>query len=190
MVPGIEECLRLMDEEGMLANIRAHSLVVAAVAEGLRLRLEEAGCPVDAGLVRAGALLHDIAKTPCLDGSCSHAEAGAELCRELGWPEVAGIVAAHVFLPHIPAAPDPATLVFYADKRVNHDRVVSLEEREAYIIAAYGRDDPARIAAIRANVEDNWRRAEELIFSRIPLAPGEVDQEFAARHMPAAAAEV
>jgi len=188
MVPGVDECLRLMQAQDMLANIRAHSLMVAAVAEGLRSLLAESGLELPADLVRAGALLHDIAKTACLDGSCEHASAGAELCRELGWPAVAEIVESHVFLPVIPDEPDPVTLVFYADKRVNHNRVVSIEEREEYIIAAYGRGDAARISAIRANVENNWRRVEKIIFSRITIGPDAVDQDFAARHALAAAA--
>jgi len=177
MIPGIDQCLALMADEGMLANIRDHSLVVAGIAEGIRVRLAENGVTVPRDLVLAGALLHDIAKTHCLEESCNHARLGAEICRERGYPEVARIVADHVFLPRVPERADAACLVYYADKRVNHDQVVSISERERYIIDKYGKGDRERVAAIRANVE-TWRRVEELIFNGLDLDPAALDQGF------------
>ena len=69
-VPGIEECFQLMEEYSMLPNIRRHSIVVAQVALQLidgfaENEISPAFIP-DKTLIVAGALLHDIAKTPCL----------------------------------------------------------------------------------------------------------------------------
>ena len=71
----------------MLDNIREHSFIVARVAEtivsGLQLPEDQRSLPADIDLVLAGALLHDIAKTKCLDGSCQHAEEGMLFCSEI-----------------------------------------------------------------------------------------------------------
>ena len=85
----------------MLDNIRWHSLVVARLAVTLHaglLAMQPGRVQADMGLVMAGALLHDIAKTPCLAGNCHHAELGAEICLAEGFPEVAYIVGQHVRL--------------------------------------------------------------------------------------------
>ncbi len=178
MIPGVAGCLSLMEEEGMLANIKAHCLVVAGVAEGLRRQLSRIGVMIPADLVVAGGLLHDIAKTQCLEERCNHARIGAEICREHGFDAVAEIVAEHVRLPRVPAAPTASTLVYYADKRVNHDRVVSLEERKLYIIGKYSNGEAARAVAIRARLEI-WHRVEEIIFAGLDLDPVAIDQAFA-----------
>jgi len=91
-----------MDEYAMLENIRAHSLMVARVAQVLHQRLADSSktnSTVPSGdLVLAGALLHDIAKTPCLENRCDHARQGRDICLELGYPEVAEVVREHVIL--------------------------------------------------------------------------------------------
>ena len=101
-IPSITQCLALMDRYAMLANIREHSFIVARVAEtivkALQLPENEGSASPDLDLVMAGALLHDIAKTKCLDGSCNHAEEGMLICAEHDYPEVATIVGQHVSL--------------------------------------------------------------------------------------------
>ncbi len=157
----------------MLDNIREHSLVVTKLAQEIYNGL--AASPrlpyplPDFRLVTAGALLHDIAKTICLDESCDHAVLGAEICQESGYPEVAHIVAEHVTLSSY--QPErcaqglftAADIVFYADKRVRHDEVVTLEERLAYILKRYGKQDPARHARIRMHF-DRCREMEQYLF--------------------------
>ncbi len=173
-IPDIATCLALMDEYGMLANIRRHSLLVAQVAETLVGGLRPPADQIDAGLVRAGALLHDIAKTRCLDGTCRHAEEGQLICEAHGYEEIGIIVREHVilstFLPddyrrgHFPAR----EIVYYADKRVRHDRVVSLDERLEYIIERYSGNSPV----IEQRIRDNFRRCRELerhLFSFLPF---------------------
>ena len=161
----------------MLANIRAHSLMVARIAwllaEELRTKNSH---PPDLQLCVSGALLHDIAKTPCLKSGCNHAKAGAELCRSLGFPEIAEIVAGHVvrpdFFPERLKAGifSPGEIVYYADKRVRHDQIVSLPERLEYILEKYGGDDLRKQNGIR----DNFKKCELLerqLFSRLDFAP-------------------
>lgn len=177
--PSLSECVQLMEQYEMLANIRHHSLVVARLAEQLWAGLGATG-PTrpqpERHLVIAGALLHDIAKTPCLNSNCDHAKVGAEICREHGFPEIAAVVEEHVLLQHY--APDryaqgffsAREIVYYADKRVRHNVVVNLNERLEYILDRYSKDNPARQQLIR----ENFRKCitlEHHLFQWLPFAP-------------------
>jgi len=51
--------------------------------------------------------------------------------------------------------------------------VVSLDERREYILERYGRNDPERLAAIRANCR-SWQEVEAEIFKPLPFAPSEL----------------
>lgn len=161
VIPSIATCLSLMDEYGMLDNIRRHSFAVARLSEMLLKELQQGVSDAthlpDKDLVVSGALLHDIAKTPCLNERCNHAKQGAVLCRRLGYTEICEIVGEHVVLTNFEPKRyakgifHAKEIVFYADKRVLHDTVVSLATRLDYIIERYGNNDPYRIKLIRKN---------------------------------------
>ncbi|MGX9726972.1 MAG: HD domain-containing protein [Candidatus Electronema sp. VV] len=179
-IPSIAACIALMEEHGMLANIRAHSLMVARIAGLLATELRtKSSQPPDLQLCVSGALLHDIAKTPCLKSGCNHAKAGAELCRSLGFPEIAEIVAGHVVRPDF--SPErlkagifsPGEIVYYADKRVRHDQIVSLLERLDYILDKYGGCDARKQEGIRDNFRE-CKLLEEQLFSFLDFAPEEL----------------
>ena len=78
----------------MLPNIREHSFRVMEVAGFLGEALAEAGFDLHLPLVAAGALLHDLGKTPCLGTLINHAELGAGILEELGYPQVAQVAGA------------------------------------------------------------------------------------------------
>lgn len=185
-VPGISECLRIMEQYEMLPHIRLHSIMVARVAECLLAGLQStpaASGPANHSLrldtVVAGALLHDIAKTPCLNDRCDHAAKGAEICFELGYPAIGRIVEEHVILrEHDPARYERGIfsnreIVYYADKRVRHEEIVSLRDRLDYIISHYGRKNPH----LRRLIHSNFNRCVELekyLFSFIDFPPDEL----------------
>ena len=149
MIPAPADCLRLMDHYRMLENIRAHSLLVARVADCLA---GEVG--IEAPLAVAGALMHDIAKSLCLNTDQDHARMGRDICLAHGFDELAPLVAQHVRLDEASYPQTPLSakeIVYYADKRVNHDRIVPLAARLDYILERYGKSDPARHQAIRRN---------------------------------------
>lgn len=173
MIPDAQHCLALMEEYGMLANIKDHSMMVAKVAMLLGHGLVGAGRALDLPLVLAGALLHDIAKTQCLDGRCPHAEKGRDICLELGFRRVADIVAQHVVLADFAAPINPINIVYYADKRVKHDQIVSLAERRTYIEGRYGQGNPVYIEMIRENFA-KCAQVENRIFSPLPFVPSDV----------------
>ncbi len=178
-IPSSHTCYSLMDEYDMLDNIRAHSIMVARVSQVLLLELTISSSSPrvpSKELVLAGALLHDIAKTPCLKERCDHAKKGRDICQQHGYAEVAEVVREHVMLTEF--SPDRYTkghflakeIVYYADKRVLHDEIVSLEQRLDYIIEYYGNNDPARHALIRENFT-KCQELESFLFSTITSTP-------------------
>jgi len=163
---------------GMLANIREHSIVVARIAEYLCGALIDAGVALNADLAVRGALLHDIAKTISIESGGDHAREGAAICRRHGLTELAPLVAEHVILrDSFPESPlSEKEIVYYADKRVNHDQIVSLGVRLKYIIGRYGLGDARRCRAI----EKNFQRCQVIeagIFDYLPLEPGDLASE-------------
>jgi uncharacterized protein len=176
-IPTHSECLALMTEHGMLAHIREHSLLVTQVALHLGTSLGEAGFPLRLELIEAGALLHDLGKTPCLGTQLNHAEWGAEALRRAGFPEVAQVVREHVLLQpdgHDPRVIREAEVVNYADKRVLHTRVVTLAARFADLKERYGRTEEAlgRISAL----ERMAQQLEAKLFARLSINPVDLMQ--------------
>jgi len=184
-VPTIQRCYSLMSEYAMLDNIRAHSIMVARVAQVLLQGLADSPktntiVPSNK-LVLAGALLHDIAKTQCLKNRCDHAKRGRDICLELGYPAVAEVVREHVILTEFSVTRYnkghflAKELVYYADKRVRHDEIVSIEERLDYILEYYGNNDPKRYSLIRENFE-KCRQLEKFLFSSIEITADSIQK--------------
>ena len=171
-IPSHHQCLELMDTHGMLPNIREHSFRVMEVARFLGEALAEAGFDLFLPLVTAGALLHDLGKTQCLGTLTNHAELGASILEELGYPHVAQVVREHVHLDDHIMDPRPlreAEVVNYADKRVLHEVVVTLEVRFADLKVRYGRT-PEALARIQATHLKS-RALEDKIFASLALTP-------------------
>ena len=125
-VPTERECMALLHGRDASGELIGHCRMVAEVAMALAFHLQAAGLPLDLELVKAGGLLHDIAKGLAPD----HSAAGAELLEKMGCSRVARIVASHTDIePKHAQPPDESDVVHLADKLVKCDRVVSLEER-------------------------------------------------------------
>jgi uncharacterized protein len=172
LLPSYHQCLALMEAHGMLPNIREHSFAVMQVARFLTEALTDAGFDLFLPLVTTGALLHDIGKTPCLGTFNNHAEWGGAILEDLGYLQVAQVVREHVHLytDIIDSRPlRESELVNYADKRVLHEEVVTLEDRFADLKVRYGRTPEAR-ARIQAT-EIRARALEEKIFACLNLTP-------------------
>jgi len=144
-IPSRAQCDELMARYAMLPNIVDHSLQVMRVALAITDHLKS-GVPVNRDLVIAGALLHDITKTRSLETRERHDTSGGDLLRELGFPGIAEIVEHHViirdFNPH--GGLEEREIVYYADKRVMHDTVVTLDERVRDLIQRYGATEEIR----------------------------------------------
>lgn len=127
------------------AAVIAHGQAVARVARELGEALLAAGNPLDLEVLEAAALCHDLAK-----GQPDHAQAGAAILRDWGWPLVAELVARHVDIDPSQEGPVGADEVLYlADKLVEGDRPVDLDQRFAAKLARHGGEPGAAIAIQR-----------------------------------------
>jgi len=143
-IPGLAECEALMAQYTMLPNIVRHSFQVMRVALAIADNLAD-GISVNRDAVIAGALLHDITKTRSLQTKERHAASGGTLLRELGYPVIAEMVEQHVVLDLNPTGPIvEKEIVYYADKRVMHDEIVTFEERVQDLLIRYGKTDEIR----------------------------------------------
>lgn len=173
MVPDRELCLSVLTREKVPVHIIEHSVQVASVAVRLGIALAGRGHPIDVGLLEAGALLHDISKMRSIESGGDHAALGGERVTELGFGELSAIVARHVNLGQWD--PDgPVTeveLVNYADKRVRHVEVVSLEERFHDLVERYGNSEK-RVEIIKAHWQ-TLKLVETKIFAALGVDTGE-----------------
>lgn len=148
MAPDEAFCREMWERFGMPEHIREHSRLVSLIAHTLALAGKEAGAPVDPDSVLASAMLHDIAKDFTIRHGGNHALLGAAWTLEAtGSPLIAQGVMHHVFWPwavDLDAAFLPLALI-YADKRVRHDAIVTLEERFDDLMTRYGINESVRI---------------------------------------------
>ena len=122
-------------------------------------------------LIRAAALLHDITKTRSFKTEENHALTGGQLLAEQGYPEIGELVRQHVRLDEYsnPIVLGEAEIINYADKRVLHDQVVSLERRLDYILEKYG-----KLPELKERIHWLWAKTlvlENEIFSRLTILP-------------------
>jgi len=171
VIPSRSECFSLMKRVRMPRHIQFHSMLVAEIAVFLGKLLNHRSNELDLQLLEAGGLLHDIAKPRSIATGERHEELGAEMLREWGFPRVAPIVGEHVTMDP-GRAMGPVTesiLVNYADKRVRHAEIVSIEERFLDLIDRYARSREQ--AAFLEQRMGLYFSLEERIFEHLPIHP-------------------
>lgn len=180
MIPSIKTCYRTMDRYGMLDNIKEHSIMVARIARLIASGLEKAGIDISVQKATAAALMHDIGKTACLKYGGNHAEIGSLICYHNYFNEIADIVAEHVVLKgyDLNGCYSEKEVVYYADKRVKHAGIVSLDERLDYIIERYGRNQKGLERRIRANFS-LCIEVEKKLFNKLDFGPGSLSSRVA-----------
>ena len=163
----------------MLENIVAHSIQVCRVGMCLVDHLNISGSRLNGKLVQAAALLHDITKTRSFKTEENHAKTGKQVLTDFGYPQVGDLVRQHVRLDNYSEMLNlsEAVIVNYADKRVLHDRIVSLDERMGYIMERYGTrpEHKHRIQLL-------WEKTaalEKHIFKHLPFSPDDLDHHLA-----------
>jgi CTP:molybdopterin cytidylyltransferase MocA/HD superfamily phosphodiesterase len=146
-IPSAEECEKLLAKKFVAEMpLVEHCRKVAKLAVFLAKQLNEAGCRLDTGLIEAAALLHDLAK-----GKPNHASEGGRILDEMGYPDIARVVAAHMDITVVKEEPVCAAEVLYlADKMTLRDRYVAVEERfESRLKALGARPDILDAVAVR-----------------------------------------
>lgn len=174
MTPTREECFKLMAEYGMLNHIIDHSIEVARIALFLSVGLNQRGQRIDLGLVEAASLLHDLSKTECFKTKEDHAQAGSRVLKIRGFERVGEVVAEHVQLSNRKDTPlvSEEEVVNYADKRVRHDQIVSLEERFSDLQDRYGKDQRAFVQL--EQLKKATFEIESKIFSILEIDPNDL----------------
>lgn len=137
-------------------HVRRHCAAVAEFALELGKKLIAVGEKIDLPLLRQAALLHDLVRivdfrefhpekfpdpVTAEDIACwrelrkkytgmHHALAGSRILEERGFPEIAKLVKKHRYLQIVEGFDSwEEKLLYYADKRTKHDKIVSLKER-------------------------------------------------------------
>jgi CTP:molybdopterin cytidylyltransferase MocA/HD superfamily phosphohydrolase YqeK len=162
-IPAAEECeILLVRRFAAEAPLLDHCRRVANLSVFLAKRLNEAGCRLDPDLIEAAALLHDLAK-----GKPNHAPEGARILDEMGYRDIARLVAVHMDIVVDESEPVGAGEVLYlADKMTSRNRCVPVEERFAPRVQSHGLDPEIR------GVVDGRLRNALLIRNRIEAVLG------------------
>jgi len=206
-LPTRKQCFGLLKKFGTPSHIIEHSLATAKLAVFLAERLNEKGISVDIQLVDRACLLHDILRVCDLNdysrfehsaadkakwerlkakykGFC-HEDAAALLCEK--YPQLAEVIKKHRYTSIAHQKDKPVTweekLVYYADKRVMHDRIVPLKERleEAHKRHAPPHQSEAQRGIDTARIDRLICKLEREIFDKVGLDPLQVTAEFIRR---------
>lgn len=136
-IPSKEECIDILNKNKTPSNVIEHSKAVCRFAEDIAEKLIKKGIKVNKKLVAAAALLHDIER-----GKDNHVIEGAKLLKGLGFCEISEVTKKHSLYKIENEEVQPRTIeekiLFYADKRIKGDKIVSLEERFEDINKRYG----------------------------------------------------
>ncbi len=141
IIPSIDECYEIMKGR-MPRHIIEHSEQVMRVALCIIDNLKP-GIILNKNLVIAASLLHDITKNKSLTTKEHHDVTGGIYIRNLGYNKVADIIEEHVELKKYELNNDleEKEIVYYADKRVMHNKIVTVEERISDLIIRYGKTE-------------------------------------------------
>lgn len=166
-LPTREECFELLKEYKVPENIIQHTLLVTKIAVFLAKKLKETGLDIDVELVDRASLVHDLDKIQTLNTG-KHGLVTEEILIKRGYPLVGKIAMQHKYgTIHDPALSWEAKIVNYADKRVAHDKLVSLKERVDEAWERYKHKYKKRdLKAVRL-----FEELEKNIFSRIKINP-------------------
>jgi putative nucleotidyltransferase with HDIG domain len=157
-IPTVEQCYELMKQCYMPRHVIRHCEVTADFAVELAKKIAENGIEVDIDFVHRACLLHDIMracdfheplddmfdepiskkdreKWQQLSQQCEglrHEDAAYEFLKNQ-YPELALAIKKHAYKSLLEETAMPQTIeekiVYYADKRIMHDKVVPLAER-------------------------------------------------------------
>lgn len=160
--------LKLLEKHGIQGGALRHSLEVNRIAVFLGKKLKESGIDITLELLDAASLLHDIGKRLADETDMGHVEAGVKILKDEGFPQIAEIIRKHSISAIVEEDETPVTweekLVFYADKRVRGDELVSLDERLADLRERY-----PELIGLLEKAEPKLRLLEKEIFDRIDV---------------------
>ena len=136
-IPTRQQSFELLWHHNIPQNVIRHSIAVSRLAEEVAQNYikKHPKAKINLELLDRACLLHDISKIAAIQKGKNedHGELGYELLKKHGYPEVAIIVRKHPLHCILDAKRKPKSLeekiLFYADKRVKDNKVVTLKER-------------------------------------------------------------
>ncbi|MCX6801499.1 MAG: HDIG domain-containing protein [Candidatus Diapherotrites archaeon] len=148
-IPTEKECLEMLAQNNVPENIVRHSVKVKEFALEFAQKMAAKGVKVNLSLVRAGALLHDLDKFETLGTKKMHGTLAWEKLRAKGCYAVAEIARKHLIERVGELSSWEEKLVYYADKRIIDEKLVSVPERLEFIKQKYGLKDKKLMAKIK-----------------------------------------
>jgi uncharacterized protein len=139
-LPSREQATKILFDNKCSPQVVSHCLAVADFALEVAAKLKQKGFGVDLELVEAGAVLHDIGRAK--SHGVDHSLEGSKIASELGLPQpLINVIKRHIGAGITAKEADelgwpqdiyvPQTLeekiVCYADKRIDHGKVVPIE---------------------------------------------------------------
>ncbi len=208
-LPTRKECLAILAEYHVSPHIISHSKVVAKLAVFLAQRLNEQCEEVNIALLKRACLLHDLLRAHDFKESdynkfeqnlpeqektkwkklrtkykaCSHEDAAYDILKDK-YPALALTIKRHRYMTLLDEKEKPQSweekLLYYADKRVMHHKIVPLEQRliEGHKRNAYQHGSPEQSKINTSKVDPLIYKMEKEIFEKIALDPLEVTEEF------------
>lgn len=123
-----KQCMDLLKKNKTPLNVIEHCKAVCKVAENVTNRLIMKNITVNKELVIASAMLHDIERM-----KQNHVVKGGNLLKKLGYKDVSRVIKKHGLYMLFEKRNMPLTIeekiVFYADKKVKENKIVSLKKR-------------------------------------------------------------
>lgn len=169
----MKTCLALLEKHGVPQNIIEHSLKVKEVAMFISRKLQASGTHVNLGIVNDASLLHDIDKHKTLNDNENHGKLSEKILLEEGISrEIASCARKHHLsniLEEKPFDTIEEKVIYYADKRVVHDKIVSLNERFAYLKKRYGNINENVLQTI-IECESKVKELEDEIFENLKIS--------------------
>lgn len=134
-LPTLTEILVIFAKKQLPKAVISHSMAVAYVAVRIAEWLtESSSMKLDIPALAAGGLLHDVEKI-----NSDHAARGADFVVQLGYFSLAPMIATHMELVFLQGQPlGEAAILYLADKICKGSALISLEQRLAKSIQAYG----------------------------------------------------
>jgi len=212
-LPTRKECLAILAEYHVPPHIISHSKIVTKLAVFLAQRLNEQCEEVNIALLERACLLHDLLRVHDFKESdynkfeqnlpeqektkwqklrtkykaCSHEDAAYDIFKEK-YPALALTIKRHRYMALLDEKEKPQSweekLLYYADKRVMHDKIVSLNERlaEGHKRNAYQHGLAEQSKINTSKVDPLIYKMEKEIFEKIGLGPLEVTDEYIDSH--------
>ncbi|MBD3204479.1 HDIG domain-containing protein [Candidatus Woesearchaeota archaeon] len=165
--PNTKQCLQILKAQGTHEKIIRHSIVVNKIAVLIAKKFLKNNISLNLALVNAGSLLHDVKKWDEINNNTNHGTEGYKMFKH-EYPRLADIIKKHMLYEILDGFDTwEQKIVYYADKRVNHDKIVSLKQRFDYLEKRYPpKDKEKRKKVYELNIE-----LEKEIFSKIDIKP-------------------